>query len=305
MSKSRMFQPAGPPEIVRSNQKDWYYLNYLRGSLADIFQSFAGAGAWIHWRHEIDITADFAYFALTTIAGYQTLGEEYCNVIQVDQSQRAIPSQIRRTLHILLNVCTPYFIEKGLLLLERNIQTLGTRLNFSESIKEILLQCIPVIRTCVTYTHRLHLALFYLKGIFYHISKRVTAIRYLLIRAGISNDQYRPSYRFLGWVTLIQLSLSLLYNVYTSVVKYKLTKNPKKAETTEEHDFAVSETEMSNPLNRCSLCLETRKNSTTTPCGHLFCWGCITEWCVARAECPLCREQCNLSRLVFLQHFDG
>ena len=37
-----MFQSAGQAEILRSNQKDQYYVGYLQRSLADILQSVAG-----------------------------------------------------------------------------------------------------------------------------------------------------------------------------------------------------------------------------------------------------------------------
>uniref|UniRef100_A0A0E9WTM6 RING-type E3 ubiquitin transferase n=1 Tax=Anguilla anguilla TaxID=7936 RepID=A0A0E9WTM6_ANGAN len=41
----------------------------------------------------------------------------------------------------------------------------------------------------------------------------------------------------------------------------------------------------------------------TTPCGHLFCWECITEWCNTKAECPLCREKFQPQRLVYLRNY--
>lgn len=78
-----------------------------------------------------------------------------------------------------------------------------------------------------------------------------------------------------------------------------LFKNQRVQKNEEEHtNNSVSESN-----NKCPLCLEPKRNTSLTFCGHLFCWICIHEWLQTNNFCPMCRKTLNPRQIVPLQNF--
>lgn len=133
--------------------------------------------------------------------GYQTLGEEYVSIIQVDPSKRRIPSRMRRTALIFFHTFVPYLLDKVLICVENELETEAnsqrqtsrtwnplSHVRFwiqravgmlTESQRKSLIPLVFALQQGITLLYRLHVAVFYISGAFYHIGKRAAGVSYV------------------------------------------------------------------------------------------------------------------------------
>ncbi|VDM73591.1 unnamed protein product, partial [Strongylus vulgaris] len=218
------------------------------------------------------------------LLGVQTLGEEYVKLFEI-QSNRRVPSFGARLLFVFLHAIAPILSQLALQRAERLLvhpstsHFMGVPLRNNEKARRSFLSLIEWIRSIgIPQLHRVHVAFFYIFGVYYNVSRRVAGIQYRSLSPQ-TDIKALKIYRFLGYLTLAQTVLSLILWVVPVMrengnkPRYMQKCHSGKAEKEEvlEMDDDVS---FPHSWFRCSVCLEQRSPSTTS-CGHLFCWRCI------------------------------
>lgn len=217
---------AAAPDIIRSHQKDTYFEGVLLNHLTTLLRRLYGARFLHIYAAEAKTFSELLYLGLTTFIGNRTLGEEYCDIIQIEDDTLKLPAISRRAGYIVTAILLPYSLTKILpsfrsrirSKLEANLRRLGRlsqQKSYSYRIQSYLLTHLATI-TSPSPLHALTLTIFYFSGSYYQLSKRIFGLRYIFTKR-IGPSEARVGYEVLGVLLLLQMSVQSYLHISSNL----------------------------------------------------------------------------------------
>lgn len=238
-SPTTYFYPyATSPDIIRSHEKDAFVTATLMNQVQSIIRSLRGARfAHVH-AETIKHLTEILYFSLTTLVGNRTLGEEYCDVIQLEDDTLQRPDVVRRAGYILCSILVPWMMGRVLPPLRQKMRSKLERSLQRQQVREVMRKETenPISRqsskrSLITKTHiqqyvlehldsltspspiyAFSLTVFYFSGSYYHLSKRLCGLRYVFTKK-IGESEERVGYEVLGVLLVLQMTVQSILHV--------------------------------------------------------------------------------------------
>ncbi|KAK7794727.1 hypothetical protein R5R35_009618 [Gryllus longicercus] len=283
---------ADQAQILRCIQRDKEVIRQIQDDIKEIVCDMLPnkTGILNHLRTLHPVIAQICYYNFTSLSKYQTLGEEYVGVV-LSRSNLSTPSSFNLLCMVLLRILGPHIMPYLLKLREKSLKDVNSFRSTED--KLLAAKKIFIMKEALSVLEIIRNGFFYLTGSFYDIAMWTTGIHYVLVRPWLRDEKVSNYFRLLGLITLS-------HAVFSAIDKWHKVQRVCNEEMNTES--VVSEKTDSNMY--CYLCMEKRKNSSATPCGHLFCWNCIIDSVRVKPVCPLCRERVLPSRVALLKNYD-
>eukprot|EP00656_Telonema_subtile_P020704 TRINITY_DN2177_c0_g1_i1.p1 TRINITY_DN2177_c0_g1~~TRINITY_DN2177_c0_g1_i1.p1 ORF type:complete len:295 (-),score=63.22 TRINITY_DN2177_c0_g1_i1:208-1092(-) len=288
------FVDAGQPDIVQAARRDAGAITMLATSLKDSLALLLGNGRTSALGAEIGLLAGALYYGVNGLRSRATLGEEYCDIVQVDRANSRV-SPARGLGLMALHVLIPYVANR----IFKKIQNRLARNESSTS--ELLQRVLAQAEALLQFWLKAHLAVFYFTGTFYEPGKRFAQIRFVHTRK--SSPEQMP-FKMLGVLIAIQLTGTALGTAADTVSAFVAWCRSSSLKAKAGGLGDTGEVVEEEPSTKsCTMCLEGMNQPTATSCGHVFCWECISDWVVEKPECPLCRQVIAPNRFLRVHHY--
>ena len=227
---------AASPDIIRSNQKDTYFQGVLLEHLSTILRCLYGSRFAHTHNSEARTFTELLYLGLTTFIGNRTLGEEYCDIYQIESHTQKLPEIGRRAGYIITAVLLPYTLGKTLpplrarirFRLENNLHRAPkhSRTSLRYRFQQYILTNLNALTSISTSPlYALNLAIFYFTGSYYHLSKRLFNLRYIFSKHLAPSEQ-RVGYEVLGVLLVLQMAVQAYLHVHNTITTSLPTEGP-------------------------------------------------------------------------------
>jgi len=358
---SHFYPFATSPDIIRSHEKDAYMTAGLVQQAQTIIRSLKGARFAHNYSDAIKHLTELLYFSLTTAIGNRTLGEEYCDLVQLEDDSLRLPAITRRVGYILSSILVPWWLQRLLPALRQRVRnklersiarqqlraaqqqmpTLSKPINLNNNNKAVSKPFFTKLRiqqyildhldsmTSLSPIYALSIATFYFTGSYYHLSKRIWRLRYVFTKKIDENEQ-RIGYEVLGVLMVLQAAVQGFLHVRKIGESMNNANSEVSGAEAAPFQGGAVIASIQNPVTvpmlpassprydleedpgavawipdgqqrKCTLCLDAFKDPSLTTCGHVFCWICVRDWVREKPECPLCRQEVLLSKILPLR----
>jgi peroxin-10 len=211
---------------VRAHQKDAYFTGNLANTITDLYRRLFGARATHALAPELRSLAALLYFALTTLPGNRTLGEEYCDLVQIESPSAQLPDVRKRAAYIGGTILLPYLVSRAVpslrnrlrKIIDRRLDSLrrrGKERSREARTWEYISNHLPSL-TSAAPVQAVTLALFYFNGTYYELTKRLLSLRYVFTRT-VPDSPDRGGYEVLGVLLVVQLAVQSYLHIRSTL----------------------------------------------------------------------------------------
>lgn len=161
---------------------------------------------------------------------------------------------------------------------------------------------------------------FFINGKYIDFIHYLFRVSYISLKQPSQDIIQGSGFKFIGYFLLLKLILEVFIKLKFYFKMYKKERQKLKKEIKnfeQKKKFLLDHKQINFRLkssdrfgvyeeerDQCLLCLSKRQDTSSTLCGHLFCWACIIKYLQENPTCPFCRKTCRPQNVIYLQNYN-